>query len=203
VKNNLQTISALLRIQARRLENPEAKQVLEESVRRIQAISLVHETLSQEAGEDIDLGQVVEQLVRTVEEGLMSHERPIRFVVEGDVGIVPASVVTPLAVVLNELLQNVVDHAFPAARPLGEDGYVGVVRISLTRTGESVQMTVTDDGVGLPPGFDIDRTSGLGISIVGTLVTTELEGTLEMRPRQDQTGVVVDVVVPVDAGAAT
>ena len=203
VKNNLQTISALLRLQARRLENREAKQVLEESVRRIQAISLVHETLSHEAGEDIDLGDVVEQLVRTVEEGLMSHERPIRFVVEGDVGIVPASVVTPLAVVLNELLQNVVDHAFPPSRPLGEDGYVGEVRIGLTRTGESVRMTVTDDGVGLPPGFDVDRSSGLGTSIVGTLVTTELEGTLELRPREDRSGVIVDVVVPMDAGAAT
>lgn len=202
VKNNLQTISALLRLQARRLDNPEAKEVLEESVRRIQAISLVHETLSHEAGEDIDLREVVTQLVRIVEEGLMSPDRPIRFVVRGDVGIVPAVVVTPLAVVLNELLQNVVDHAFPEDRAPGEDGCVGTVTIGLERTADSLTMSIHDDGAGPPSGLDPERHQGLGLSIINTLVTTELQGSFDISSGGAAGGTRVDVVVPVDPGAA-
>jgi len=203
VKNNLQTISALLRLQARRLDNPEAKEVLEESVRRIQAISLVHETLSHEAGEDIDLREVVSQLVRTVEEGLMSPDRPIRFVVTGDAGIVPSAVVTPLAVVLNELLQNAVDHAFPDDRVHGTDGFVGTVTIDIERTGDRLRMSIHDDGSGPPSGLDPERHQGLGLSIINTLVTTELEGSFETTSLGAEGGTRVDVVVPIDAGVAT
>ena len=113
VKNNLQTISSLLRLQGRRLSSPEAKAAIEESVRRIRSIALVHETLSHDAGDDVPFLEIVRPLVRMVEEGLISPDRPIRFKVVGDAGILPAAVATPLAVVLTELLQNVVDHAYP------------------------------------------------------------------------------------------
>jgi hypothetical protein len=102
VKNNLQTISALLRLQGRRLESAEAKAAVAESVRRIRTIALVHETLSREPGDDVAFIEIVRPLLRLVEESLQSPDRPMRFTVIGDGGRLPATVVTPLSVVLTE-----------------------------------------------------------------------------------------------------
>ena len=91
VKNNLQTISSLLRLQSRRLQNAEAKAAVVESVRRIRTIALVHETLSREPGDDIAFLEIVRPLVRLAEEGLQSPDRPVRFIVSGNSGRIPAS----------------------------------------------------------------------------------------------------------------
>ncbi|MBU6329335.1 MAG: histidine kinase N-terminal domain-containing protein [Acidobacteria bacterium] len=173
VKNNLQTISALLRLQGRRLSTDEAKAAIEESVRRIRSIALVHETLSHAAGDDVPFLEIVRPLVRMVEEGLVSAERPIRFVVTGDPGVLPSPVATSMAVVLAELLQNVVDHAYPSAT-LAD----ALVRVSLSNVGDRLEVVVTDNGVGPPPGFTVQSSTGLGLSIVRTLVTTELRGSI-------------------------
>ena len=113
VKNNLQTISSLLRLQARRLENPEAKAAVSESVRRIRTIALVHESLSREPGDDVTFIEIVRPLLRLAEESLQSPDRPVHFTLSGDGGRIPARVATPLSVVLTELMQNAVDHGFP------------------------------------------------------------------------------------------
>lgn len=200
VKNNLQTISSLLRLQARRLSVPEAKAALEESVRRIRSIALVHETLSHEAGDDVPFVEIVRPLVRMVEEGLVGPDHPVRFKVTGVAGNLPATVATSLAVVLNELLQNVVDHAYPA-----ELGSVdGNVLLDLDNDGHTLRVTVTDDGAGVPPGFSIAVATGLGLSIVRTLVTTDLAGTIEMSRGQgpgQRPGTVVSLRVPVADGS--
>jgi len=176
VKNNLQTISSLLRLQARRLTSPEAKAAVQESVRRIRTIALVHETLSREPGEDVAFVEIVRPLLRLAEEGLQSPDRPVRFTVQGDGGRLPATVATPLSVVLTELLQNAVDHGFPE----GSDG--GTVVVVLGGDDEEMHITVVNDGMGLDPSFDLDAATGLGLSIVRTLVTTELNGSISMRP---------------------
>lgn len=173
VKNNLQTISALLRLQGRRLSTDEAKAAIEESVRRIRSIALVHETLSHAAGDDVPFLEIVRPLVRMVEEGLVSADHPIRFVVTGDPGILPSPVATSMAVVLAELLQNVVDHAYPSATVAD-----ALVRVSLSNSGDRLDVVVSDNGVGPPPGFTVQSSSGLGLSIVRTLVTTELRGSI-------------------------
>src|SRR5438270_2387943 len=113
VKNNLQTIASLLRLQGRRLSSPVATQALEESVRRISSIALVHETLSQDSHERVDFDRVAHRVVQMVQDGLVSPDRHIRFTVEGDPGALPAEVATPLAVRLTDLLQNAVEHGFP------------------------------------------------------------------------------------------
>jgi two-component sensor histidine kinase len=177
VKNNLQTISSLLRLQGRRLTSPEAKAAIDESVRRIRTIALVHETLSREAGDDIAFVEILRPLARMAEEGLQSPDRPVRFRVQGDGGKLPAVVATPLAVVLTELLQNAVDHAF---RPGRADP--GTVVVDLSNDAETLSISVIDDGVGVPEGFSLERATGLGLSIVRTLVTTELAGSIVMRP---------------------
>ena len=180
VKNNLQTISALLRLQGRRLESAEAKAAVAESVRRIRTIALVHETLSREPGDDVAFIEIVRPLLRLVEEGLQSPDRPMRFKVVGDGGRLPATVVTPLSVVLTELLQNAIDHGFPE----GDGG--GNVVVFLETVDSELRIEVVDDGRGIPEGFDLADQTGLGLSIVRTLVTTELAGSIEMRPATPQ-----------------
>jgi two-component sensor histidine kinase len=176
VKNNLQTISSLLRLQARRLENPEAKAAVSESVRRIRTIALVHESLSREPGDDVTFIEIVRPLLRLAEESLQSPDRPVQFSLQGDGGRIPARVATPLSVVLTELMQNAVDHGFPE----GSGG--GKVVVKLDNDQERLRIEVVDDGRGLEPGFDVDSATGLGLSIVRTLVTTELNGQISMRP---------------------
>ena len=176
VKNNLQTISSLLRLQARRLTHPEAIAAVGESVRRIRTIALVHEALSREPGDDVTFMEIVRPLLRLAEEGLQSPDRPVRFAVHGDGGRIPAPIATPLSVVLTELLQNAVDHGFPE----GSGG--GSVVVRLDNTGDRLHLTVVDDGRGVDRGFRLDDAKGLGLSIVRTLVTTELNGRIEMRP---------------------
>lgn len=199
VKNNLQTISSLLRLQGRRLKSPEAKDAIEESVRRIRSIALVHETLSREAGDDVAFIEIVRPLVRIIEEGMSSPDHPVTFHVDGEAGFLPATIATPLSVVLNELLQNAIDHAFPRALDL--DAQPGHVVIHLRNDGTRLQVTVTDDGVGLPEDFTLADATGLGLSIVRTLVTTELSGTIAMHPGEgpaDRRGTTVELDVPVE-----
>ncbi|MDQ2649536.1 MAG: sensor histidine kinase [Actinomycetota bacterium] len=198
VKNNLQTISSLLRLQGRRLQSPEAKDAIEESVRRIRSIALVHETLSREAGDDVAFIEIVRPLVRIMEEGMSSPDRPVSFHVQGDAGFLPAIVATPLSVVLNELLQNAIDHAFPPDLDLG--GGPGRVVIDLANDGDRLRVTVADDGVGVTDGFQLAEATGLGLSIVRTLVTTELAGTIGLHPgvgAPPRRGTVVEIDVPV------
>jgi two-component sensor histidine kinase len=198
VKNNLQTISSLLRLQGRRFESPEAKIAIEESVRRIRAIALVHEILSREAGDDVAFIEIMRSLVRMVEEGMSSPDRPVSFQVQGDAGFLPATVATPLSVVLNELLQNALDHAFPPEVDL--HGEPGRVVVTLENDGVRLIATVSDDGVGIPDGFELAEATGLGLSIVRTLVTSELAGTISMHPGSGEPprrGTVVRLDVPV------
>ncbi|MBI4933900.1 MAG: histidine kinase N-terminal domain-containing protein [Actinobacteria bacterium] len=204
VKNNLQTISSLLRLQGRRLNSDEAKAAVAESVRRIRTIALVHETLSREPGDDVAFLEIVRPLLRLAEEGLQSPDRPVRFTVQGEGGRLPSTVATPLSVVLTELLQNAVDHGFPE----GSKG--GDVVVVLDNNDHLLRIRVVNDGRPLDPVFELNQATGLGLSIVRTLVTTELDGTIVMRPGEPEdfqavglgdlprgTGTVVDLTVPV------
>ncbi|MGZ4725367.1 MAG: sensor histidine kinase, partial [Ilumatobacteraceae bacterium] len=204
VKNNLQTISSLLRLQGRRLESAEAKAAVAESVRRIRTIALVHETLSREPGDDVAFLEIVRPLLRLAEEGLQSPDRPVRFTVQGNGGRLPSTIATPLSVVLTELLQNAVDHGFPE----GSTG--GDVVVQLNPTEDHLNIRVINDGRGLDSRFELNKATGLGLSIVRTLVTTELAGSISMRPGMPEdfvaaglgdqpkgAGTVVDLSVPI------
>ncbi|HMG44484.1 MAG TPA: PAS domain-containing sensor histidine kinase [Acidimicrobiales bacterium] len=199
VKNNLQTISSLLRLQGRRLESKEAKAAIEESVRRIRSIALVHEILSREVGDDVPFLEIVRPLVAMVQDAMATPERPITVTVEGDGGLMPAGIATPLAVVLNELFQNAVDHAYPEDLELGDAG--AHVRVTITRDEDKeVRVLVVDDGAGLPEGFVLETSTGLGLSIVRTLVQTELGGEISIANGDgsgDRPGTVVALTLPI------
>lgn len=182
VKNNLQTISSLLRLQARRMESEEGKFALAESVRRIGAIAIVHETLANDlsedaTGDDAPFEDVARPLIRLIEEGLQSPDSPIRFELVGEAGRLPLVRSMPLAVVLTELLQNVVDHAFPPS--VDPDGG-RLVTVGFATEGNDLLVSVSDNGQGPPTGFDFAEARGLGLTLVHTFVTTELGGTITM-----------------------
>jgi two-component sensor histidine kinase len=178
VKNNLQTISSLLRLQGRRLGPGEARTALEEAERRIRSIAVVHEILSRDPGDQVAFGEIVAQLVRMAEDAAASFDNPVRVRVDGDPGEVAAEVATPLAVVMAELLQNAVEHAFRGPGPWeGEGTRVGV---DFKRDGQNLLVTVWDNGQGLPEGFDVARTVSLGLSLVRDLVSGQLDGQIMM-----------------------
>ena len=199
VKNNLQTISSLLQLQARRTHSDDAKQAIAESVRRIGSIALVHETLSREAGEDVAFTEILRPLVQMVAETVTSEERRIHFEVTGDAGTLPAQIATPMAVVLTELLQNTADHAFPAGAAIPDDA---LVRVELEQDPDGVAIRVIDNGVGVPEGFSVATASGLGLSIVRALVTSDLRGTIDVFEPPADRGTVVELRIPVETIAS-
>jgi len=184
VKNNLQTVAALLRLQARRIESVSGREALEEAVRRVGAIAVVHETLSQSYEEAVEFDAVADQLIGLVSE-VGGHAGEVRLRRTGSFGTLSSDAATPLAMVLTEVLQNAMEHGFPDGRP----GLVEVV-VS-TDDDEQALVRVLDDGVGLPEDFDVDGSSSLGLSIVRTLVA-ELGGSLEVAPRTDGPGTAVE-----------
>jgi two-component sensor histidine kinase len=202
VKNNLQTISSLLRLQARRLPAGEGKTALEEAERRIRSIALVHEILSREPGQQVPFNEIVDQVVRMAKDAVV-NDQPVYFTVSGDAGELPAEVATPLAVALTELLQNAVEHAFgdgsvEDVEIVGLGAGLGdqTVEVMLANDGDQVTVKVCDNGRGLPPDFAIDETHSLGLSIVRNLVTAQLNGTIDMWT---EAGTTVQLNLPVPA----
>jgi two-component system, sensor histidine kinase PdtaS len=206
VKNNLQTISSLLRLQARRLEEGSQREALVEAERRVRSIALVHELLSRDSGDQVPFDEIVHSLVRMAKDSNVSG-RPLALRVDGDAGKVPSEIATPLAVVLAELLQNAVEHGFvagsgpPGATPaqragkdLPPDGAgPALVELVFRHDEEGLQLEVRDNGRGLPEDFDMDASAHLGLAIVRDLVRTQLEGTIGFSTER---GTVVRLAIP-------
>lgn len=191
VKNNLQTISSLLRLQSRRVEAREAKAAIDESVRRIRSIAIVHEMLSHAAGDEVSFDDVLMSLVKAVREALLTPDSQIDLRLEGMAGVLPSEVSTTLSVIVSELLQNAVDHAFPDH----VEGDSATVVISVFNTGSRLDLEVRDNGIGIPEDFDVEDCTGLGLTIVRTLVESELGGWATYR-RGGHRGTVVAVSAP-------
>lgn len=187
VKNNLQTVAALLRLQARRVGVPAARDALEESVRRVASIALVHETLAMSSDEAVEFDGIVDRVASAaVEVGAAEAKVTLRR--EGTFGVLPAEIATPLVMVLNELLQNAVEHAFAP-------GADGEVVIAVHRFRRQLHVTVADNGRGLSASFDLEASERLGLQIVRTLASGELRGSIELRQRAEG-GTEAVLVVP-------
>jgi len=196
VKNNLQTISSLLSLQARRVHGIEGRLALLEAERRVRSIALVHEVLSREPGDQVPFDDIVESLVEMARDSVITQQ-PVEVTVEGDLGEVGAEVATPLALALAELLQNAVEHGF--ARPdaaeevdgewvIRHEDLAGHVHVALAHDAATLRVEITDDGRGLPEEFSIATTTSLGLSIVRDLIESQLGGELEMRRIPDAEG---------------
>jgi two-component system, sensor histidine kinase PdtaS len=169
VKNNLQTVAALLRLQARRTRDDEARLALEEAVRRIGSIAVVHETLSQTFDDFVPFDDVADRLAAMVSD-VATGVGTVETVRDGSFGELPGQVAASLATVLTELLQNAGEHGFDAG------SMSGTVVMRVLRAAGRLSVTVDDDGVGLPADFDPVVSGGLGLSIVRTIVESELDG---------------------------
>lgn len=218
VKNSLQTVSAMLRMQTRRAESEEARRGLAQATGRVDTVAMVHDALSQMSEEAVDFDAYFSRQLRTIVD-LAATEGAVEPVLEGSFGELPGRIVTPLALVLNEIVTNAVEH--------GLGGRGGMVKVTAQRrrpestepdpsTGgvgsgaepsEELVVTVSDDGAGLPADFPVGRWAadekteprlkprGLGSRIVRNLVLGELDGAITWGHRQGG-GTTVETIVP-------
>lgn len=185
VKNNLQTVAALLRIQSRRTKSEEARTSLQDAERRVSSIAVVHDTLSEGLSQSVDFDAVFDRAMKLTSELASLHSARVRTERIGSFGVLPSGYATPLALALTELVTNAVEHGLAGKQD-------GLVRITARRADGWLTVQVCDNGVGLPAGR---VGSGLGTQIVKTLVTGELSGTIDWGARAVE-GTEVTVRVP-------
>jgi two-component sensor histidine kinase len=180
VKNNLQSVAALLRLQARRTDDEQARAALQEAERRVGTIALVHDTLSKGFDETVDFDEVADQGFRAVAE-VAAYDKRIERQRTGDsFGRLRAEDATSLAMILSELVQNAIEHGFP-----GDTG--GTVAVDVKRVvgvpgaPDVLTVKIADDGVGI--GTERRPGSGLGTQIVQSLVQ-DLRGTIRWTPAE-------------------
>ena len=169
VKNNLQTVSALLRLQSRRVEDETAKIALEEAVRRVASIAIVHETLSNSSTESVAFDEVYDRIVHNAIE-LSTHKISVKKI--GTFGTFDSQIATPLSLVITELIHNALEHGLSNT---GDN-----LRVEVARESSHCEVKIIDDGVGLPDDFNWDQSSNLGLQIVKTLTENELKGSIQL-----------------------
>ncbi len=174
VKNNLQSIAALLRLQARRAGPRETRKALGESISRILSVAVIHEFLSQHESRVINLKEVSRRVVDQLQEGVMDPSKEIELSVRGPNIYLPAQQATACALVINELLQNSLEHGYRRRKE-------GAIAVKLREEADSVTIEIDDDGRGLPPDFDLEADRSLGLQIVQTLVEDDLGGRFELK----------------------
>ncbi|CAB4626293.1 unannotated protein [freshwater metagenome] len=167
VKNNLQTVASLLRIQSRRSESNEAKDSLQQAMRRVDAIALVHDTLSEGLSQDVNFDEVFDRILMLATEVASSLNTSVKTIIDGKFGKLRSEKATPLAVALTEIVTNAVQHG------LAERS--GVVAINADRKSKELFITVSDNGKGLAQG---EVGTGLGTQIIRTLIEGELRGSI-------------------------
>lgn len=175
VKNNLQTVAALLRLQSRRLPDEAARNALDEAVRRVGTIALVHETLSQGIDETVDFDEIAVRGLRAVVDVAVTEHR-VESTLTGTFGRMRAEDATSLAMIVSEIVQNAVEHGLAA----GGRVTVEVERAEVEPGVDGLTVSITDDGTGLPAGFRPVR-AGLGTRIVTSLVQ-DLQGRIRWEP---------------------
>jgi two-component sensor histidine kinase len=175
VKNNLQTVASILRMQARRADSEEARIQLSEAVNRVLAVSVIHEFLSRDEEQSINIREVCQRIVAQTQRAAVHANQRITLAVEGMAIYLPSQQATACALVANELLLNALEHGL-------QDQDTGHVTLTLTDLGDEVQLEVWDSGRGLPAGFDLSRADSLGLSIVRTLVEGDLRGRFCLEP---------------------
>jgi two-component sensor histidine kinase len=178
VKNNLQTVSALLRLQSRRIDDPSAAAALDEAVRRIASIALVHETLSNSDETTVAFDEVLSSLVTHSLE-LSPRMGQLKIERIGKIGSLESRLATPLSLVVTELIHNALEHGLATSGTQ--------LRIELQRYSNEGLVTISDDGVGLPDGFNLATSANLGLQIVLTLTENELNGELKLESNEKGT----------------
>ncbi|MFQ5422059.1 MAG: sensor histidine kinase, partial [Anaerolineae bacterium] len=189
IKNNLQTVAMLMQMQIPDAARLDTQHVLETNIHRIHSIAAVHDILSERGFRLVEVKEVVERIARMTAEMMTTPAQRVAIHVHGEPLQLPSREATALALVVNELVQNGLDHAFPGQRD-------GRIEISLGRSADELIILVRDDGVGLPP----EVTPGLGLEIVGTLVQDDLHGRIRFHRLQQGTEVSVRMPRAAESG---
>ena len=184
VKNNMQTIASLLRLQARRSESEEVRRALAEGINRILSVAVIHEFLAHQEARVINIRDVAQRIIKQIQEGVLDADRHIRLDLQGPNIYLPTQSATVCALVVNELLLNALEHGY-----VRQEG--GTVTVKLSDDGERIVIAVDDDGVGLPEEFDLNQTDSLGLMIVRTLAEGDLKGHFELHGRDKGVSAVV------------
>jgi two-component sensor histidine kinase len=177
VKNNLNTIASLLRLQSRRAQTEEAAAELKLAVNRILSIGVVHEFLSKDEKAVINIHEVCNRMLGEVTQGTLDPNKQITLRLEGTKQFyLPAQQATSCALIINELLQNAVEHGY-------RDRSEGTIVVRLAETDDSMRIEICDDGAGLSEEFNLED-PGLGLRIVQTLVGSDLKGQFSLENGQ-------------------
>ncbi|MEO7586669.1 MAG: sensor histidine kinase [Arachnia sp.] len=190
IKNNLQTVAALLRMQSRRMKSEEGREALRDAMRRVSSIAVVHDTLSHTLEEDVEFDEVCDKILRMVGD-LAASSGVVQAKRVGSFGVVTSDAATSMAMIITELCQNAIEHGLQSSS--------GEIEVRPRKVEDMLIVDVVDDGVGLPEGFDASKQESLGLAIITTLIT-DLGGTMELGPREDGAGTLARLQIPVMVG---
>ncbi len=189
IKNNLQQIVSLIRLEMRYSKYTTVEDALNDTLSRIIAISTVHELLTRDDLDSVSIKKVAENILTATQQSVVPPGKSVHTAVEGDDFILPLSKATSMALVLNELVQNAVEHGFKSLAH-------GRIHIHLSQSGSDMKITVLNDGLPLPDDFKATKTNNLGLSIVETLVRGDLHGSFTLENSEDQKGILATVLFP-------
>ena len=187
VKNNLQQIASLMRLQMHYSRYKTVEEVIQDSLSRILAIAQVHELLSREDLDMVSLRKIASSILHNTKQALVPPGKQIHSRVEGEDVLLPLQQATAVALILNELIQNAIEHGF-------KDRTEGEISVRVEFTNGHVLLEVANDGEPLPPDFDAARSNTLGVKIIDNLVRGTLRGRFEISSADSRT--VARVVFP-------
>jgi len=196
VKNNLQTIAMLLRLQMEQERQISPQNVLNETINRVLSIATVHEMLSEAGVDKVGTLDLIRRVAMTISSNMIDPEAKIIVTVDGDNIQLPSQRATSLALVANELLQNALEHGMAGHNE-------GQVSITLANTGRDLKLKVSDNGCGLSSDFDPDLNLNLGLDIVRTTITEDMQGQFYIGPADPPPGTIVKIKIPLKIISAT
>jgi two-component sensor histidine kinase len=170
IKNNLQTVAMLMQLQIAEAHRLDTRDVLQTNIHRIRSIAAVHEVLSEEGFSLVDVKDVLERIIQTTASSMIAPHQMLEIQVYGESLILPSRSATALTLIVNELVQNALEHAFNGRN-------TGKVEISLGRSPDELIIIVRDNGIGLPANYK----PNLGLEIAQTLVKDDLQGSIKFN----------------------
>lgn len=183
VKNNLQTVAGLLRMEARRSSLPEVKQALQEGINRIESMALVHDIVSHYDEDYIGIRSIYDELCRLLRMSMVRQDQEVTFTYSGEDILISSHMASYVSLIINELISNSLEH--------GLDGRNGQIHLTATDINGTIELAFSDNGKGLPSNFSFTANKRLGLTIINNLVTHELKGNLSIE--NTDTGVLVTI----------